>query len=100
MSSTGLKQLSNAVRFTVAAESGIDDIKAESIDGSVSAVLSGGILSVTAASDIRSVDVYDLSGAHVATSATSTADLTGASDGVYVVKVTTADGTASLKLMK
>lgn len=100
MGSTGIKQLSNAAYFTVAAQSGIDDIQAEGSDASVKASLNGGVLSVTAGSDIRSIDVFDLSGARIASSATSTADLSGASNGVYVVKVVTAEGSASLKLMK
>lgn len=99
-SSTGLKQLSNAVYITVAPPSSINDIRAEGSDDSVKASMMGGILTVTASSDIRSIDVYDLSGARVASSSTSTADLSGASDGVYVVKVITATGDASLKLMK
>lgn len=96
----GLTQISNAAYFTVTTQSGIDDIRAEGSDATVKASLIGGVLSVTAGSDIRSIDVFDLSGARVASSATSTADLTGASDGVYVVKVVTAEGSASLKLMK
>lgn len=95
------KQLTYGEIFTVGAiNSSIDDIRAEGSDATVKASLIGGILSVTAGSDIRSIDVFDLSGARVASSATSTADLTGASDGVYVVKVVTAEGSASLKLMK
>lgn len=95
-------QLTYGKRFTVGAltNSSVSDIRAEGSDSSVKASLVDGILSVTAGSDIRSIDVYDLSGARVATSAASTADLTGASDGVYVVKVTTAAGAATLKLMK
>lgn len=95
------KQLTYGKTFTVGAiNSSIDDIRAEGSDSSVKASLVNGILSVTAGSDIRSIDVYDLSGARVATSTAATADLTGASDGVYVVKVITAEGAASLKLMK
>lgn len=101
MKNNGIKQLSNATYFTVgSANSSLADIRAEGSDSSVKASLAGGILSVTAGSDIRSIDVYDLSGARVATSTTATADLTGASDGVYVVKVTTAAGATTLKLMK
>ena len=96
------KQLTYGKLFTVGAltNSSIADIRAEGSDSSVKASLVNGILSVTAGSDIRSIDVYDLSGARVATSTAATADLTGASDGVYVVKVITAEGAASLKLMK
>lgn len=95
------KQLTYGKTFTVGAiNSSIDDIRAEGSDSSVKASLVNGILSVTAGSDIRSIDVYDLSGARVASSTAATADLTGASDGVYVVKVITAEGAASLKLMK
>lgn len=93
-------QISYPIRFKINSMSGIDDIRAEGSDSSVKASLVNGILSVTAGSDIRSIDVYDLSGARVATSTAATADLTGASDGVYVVKVITAEGAASLKLMK
>lgn len=96
------KQLTYGKLFTVGAltNSSIADIRAEGSDSSVKASLVNGILSVTAGSDIRSIDVYDLSGARVASSTAATADLTGASDGVYVVKVITAEGAASLKLMK
>lgn len=101
MKNNGIKQLSNATYFTVgSANSSVADIRTEGSDSSVKASLAGGILSVTAGSDIRSIDVYDLSGARVAASTAATADLTGASDGVYVVKVTTAAGATTLKLMK
>lgn len=95
-----LKQLSGAVYFTVAATTGVDDIKADGSDGTVKAYLDNGTLYVTAGSDIKSIDVYNLGGALVATSATSSADLSGAPKGVYIVNVTTAQGAATIKLMK
>lgn len=98
--SGSLQQLSNPSYFTVAATTGVDEINAEGADGWVKASLSDGMLNVTAGSEIRRIDVYSLSGACVATSATSSADLSGAPKGIYVVKVTTAQGTASIKLAK
>lgn len=95
-----LTQLSYPEEFTVGAASGVNDVTADSNDASVSAALNGDILTVTATSDIQSVNVYSVSGALVAGSDNSSVALNNLATGVYIVKVVTADGVATLKITK
>lgn len=102
LQSGSLSQLSNVKYLTVAsaASSGVNEIIASGTDSTVKATLNGEALHVTAGSEIRSIDVFNLSGQLVASSTTSTVDLSGTAKGVYVVRVATAQGTAIIKLMK
>lgn len=96
-----LGRLGDPAFFTVAsAGSGIGEVTATGPDGSVKGSLTGETLHVTADSDISSIEVYSLSGQLVAASASSTIDLSGSAKGVYAVKVMTAKGTATIKLIK
>lgn len=99
-SSGSLQQLSNACFFTVGSASGVDNIRAEESDDSIAASINGETLYVTSNSEVRSIDVFNLSGQLVATSTTSTVDLSGIGKGIYAVRVVTIGGSATIKLMK
>lgn len=100
--SNSFVQLSDVATFTVSSNitTKLDDIINSTPDSSISANLYGDLLTLTSASDVKAVYVYDICGALVMTSAESTVDMSGIADGMYIVKVVTADSFASIKIIK
>lgn len=95
-----LDYLNNGYTFTVGSFNSIDIIEADGNDSSVKATMKDGILSITADSEIKSIDIYNMSGAKVASSEFSPMNLTEVQKGVYIVKVITYQGTASFKIIR
>ncbi|MBF00976.1 T9SS type A sorting domain-containing protein [Flavobacterium coralii] len=59
-----------------------------------------GIVTITAATEIESVEMYDMQGRLLQVTQTSTVDITQRQSGIYFVKVTTKKGTNVQKLAK